>query len=118
MQKYFIKKLINKSVSFLKEDEHHILKVMRLKEHDKVIAIDKSGNKYLCKLNSLNPLRATVIEQIIEDTTNPFEINVFQPTIKPSHLELAIQKACEMNVTNFYIFSSNIFVIKITHIQN
>ncbi len=115
MQKYFIKKIVNDSVSFLPEDEHHILKVMRCVIDDKVIAIDKNGNKYLCAITSLDPLRATIKEKIIEDTTNPFELNVFQPTIKPSHLELSIQKACEMNVNNFYIFNSELSQGNIKH---
>ncbi len=115
MQKYFIKKIVKDSVSFLSEDEHHILKVMRCKIDDEVIAIDTNGNKYLCVIASLDPLRATIKEKIIEDTTNVFELNVFQPTIKPSHLELAIQKACEMNVTNFYIFNSELSQGNIKH---
>ncbi len=115
MQKYFIKKIINDSVSFLPEDEHHIIKVMRLKEKDQVIAIDKNGNKFLVALTSLIPLRAQIVEKLIEDTTNPFELNVFQPTIKPSHLETAIQKACELNVSNFYIFNSELSQGNIKH---
>ncbi len=115
MQKYFIKKIVNDSVSFQPDDEHHILKVMRLKVKDQIIAIDKNGNKFLCELNSLEPLRGLIIEKLIEDTTNLFELNVFQPTIKPNHLELAIQKACEMNVNNFYIFNSELSQGNIKH---
>lgn len=115
MQKYFVKKIVGDSVSFLSDDEHHILKVMRYKIGDEVIAISEQGHKYLVTLTNLSPLRAQIKETIIEDTTNPFELHVYQASIKPSHVEIAIQKACELNVNHFYLFNAELSQGHIKH---
>lgn len=106
MQKYFVKKCVNNVVSFLNEDEHHILKVMRMHEGDQIIAFH-NNRKYLTKIVNINPLRAEIINEIIDDTNNHFSLNVFMANIKPNKMEIAIQKACELNVDNFYIFNAH-----------
>lgn len=115
MQKYFINKIVNNVVSFQKQDELHITKVMRYKIDDKIIVIDNNSRKYVASLSSLNPLRAKIINEILDDVTNPCELNVFQASIKPNHMEIAISKACELNVTNFYIYNSNLSQNNIKH---
>lgn len=107
MQKFFIAKMKDQTVSFHEIDAHHILKVMRLTTDDQVIGI-YDQQKYLCQITTVEPLRAIVIEKLIDDTTNNFNLNLFQASIKPNAMELAIIKACELNVTNFYIFNAQL----------
>lgn len=114
MQKYFINKIVDDIVSLTKNDEHHLINVLRVKEDDEFIAI-KDNKKYLCQIISINPLRSKIIQEIKQDTTNNFIINVFQASIKPNHMEIAIIKACELNVNNFYIFNANYSQHNIVH---
>ena len=108
MQKYFVKKIVGDIVSFIEQDDVHITKVMRLNVGDNIIAIDNNSKKFKCSITSLSPVRARILEQIYEDTTNNFCLNVYQASIKSNHMEIAIAKACELNVTNFFIFESNL----------
>lgn len=107
MQKFFIAKMKDQTVSFHEIDTRHILTVMRLTINDQIIGIYEQ-QKYLCQITTTDPLRAVVVEKIIEDTTNHFNLNIFQASIKPSAMELAIIKACELNATNFYIFNAQL----------
>lgn len=115
MQKYFINKIVNNVVSFQKQDELHITKVMRYKIDDKIIVIDNNSKRYIASILNLNPLRAQIINQVNQDVENPCELNVFQASIKPNHMEIAITKACELNVNNFYIYNANLSQNNIKH---
>ncbi|MGL4948705.1 MAG: 16S rRNA (uracil(1498)-N(3))-methyltransferase [Mycoplasma sp.] len=114
MQKVFAKKIVDDIVSISKEDEHHLLNVIRYKLNDQII-ITNQAKKYLCYLLSIEPMRFKIIEEIKMDIKNEFEINVFQASIKQNHMEIAIIKACELNVDNFYIFKSELSQNNIQH---
>lgn len=114
MQKYLINKIIDNNVSFVDDQTHHIVNVMRNKVGSQIIGLDKN-QKYLCEIISLKPLRAKILSKIDEIIKNDFELNVFQASIKPTHMEFAIIKACELNANNFYIFNANLSQKNIVH---
>lgn len=114
MQKYFVNKIIDNIVSFDETNQKHIVKVMRMKIGNQLISIN-NNKKYLCELISIEPVRAKIIEEIINDTKNNFELNIFLSSIKESRIEIAIAKATELNANNFYIFNSKLSQNNIKH---
>ena len=104
MQKLFIDKTqFQQTIQLDKNQTQHYLKVLRMKIGDPLIVICDT-QKYLYEVTRIKPFTITIIHEIAEDTTNPFEINVFLGVIKTKHLELAIQKAAELNVNHFYLY--------------
>lgn len=104
MQKIFInKKNFNQTITLDKDKSKHLLKVLRMQLNDEVIIIC-DNKKYLYHIIDINPCKISLIKQVYDETKNTFEINIIFGAIKPKHLELAIQKATEMNANNFYIY--------------
>lgn len=105
MHKFYLTKIDHAEGYLNHDDEYHLLKVLRQQVGDQFIGIYAS-QKYLCKIINCKPLSITVMQQFNEDTTNPFNLNVYLASVKPAAMELAIVKACELNVHHFYIFNS------------
>ena len=62
MQRYFASIDKNFDVCFSKDDEHHILHVMRMKSNDEIEVVD-NGKVFLCRIDKTNPL--TVVSEIV-----------------------------------------------------
>ncbi len=104
MHSFFAKSLINNIVTFSKEDEKHILKVLRLKINAQ-INVNFNQEKYLAIINNIQPLTAMIIKSLSFENKK-YQINAFVSSIKPKYMELAIQKATEIGADHFYIFKS------------
>ena len=62
MQRYFASLLDTEHVQLTKDDEHHLLHVMRMKKDDEIEAV--ADNKlYLCKIKSVNPLDIYIVHE-------------------------------------------------------
>lgn len=114
MQKYLINKIRDNTISFIDDQTHHIINVMRNKVGSQLIGLD-NNQQYLCEIISIKPLRAKIINKIDQIVKNDFELNVFQASIKSAHMDLCIIKACELNANNFYIFEANLSQKNIIH---
>lgn len=114
MQKYLINKIRDNIASFIDDQTHHIINVMRNKVGSQLIGLD-NNQQYLCEIISIKPLRAKIINKIDIVVKNDFELNVFQASIKSAHMDLSIIKACELNTNNFYIFNANLSQKNIVH---
>ena len=66
MQRYFANIDKDFNVCFSKEDEHHILHVMRMKVADEIEVVDNQ-KVYLCRIDKTNPLEVSVIHEISND---------------------------------------------------
>ncbi len=113
MHNFFAKSKKDNIVTFSNEDEKHILKVLRLKINDE-INVNFNQKKYLAVINSIRPLTAMIIQPILVENKK-YQINAFVSSIKPKYMEIAIQKATEIGVDNFYIFKSFFSQNNITH---
>lgn len=99
MKNFFIKKIKDNICFFYDDDINHLKNVLRIKLNDKITCIF-DGKKYLCRINSLNPLNALIIQE-----NNDFcefknhEIKLYQAVIKPKHMEWILAKCTELGVS-------------------
>ncbi|WP_423364179.1 RsmE family RNA methyltransferase [Mycoplasma sp. P36-A1] len=103
MQQYMIhnSKFNNNKVEFIKDDLHHIYKVMRHNFNDKVEVVNINTNKkYLASLND-DSQSATIIKEIEHSSELNHELVLAYGLVKADKLEFVIQKAAELGVTKF-----------------
>ena len=110
MQHYFVN-IVNSKICFTKQDEHHILRVMRMRVNDEIIAIFNK-KEYLCEIISLNPLDVTIKEEL--NTNNEFDKNItlFFALAKGDKIDLVIQKATELGVSKIVLIQTKNCVTK------
>lgn len=83
-----------------KEDEHHLLRVLRATEGMQVeLVLD--GAPYLATIDSLKPLHFTIGEALI-NTESPLEIHLFQGYSKGDKMDFVFQKGTELGAQHFY----------------
>lgn len=102
MKNFFPYKLKNNFFFFCQDDENHIKNVVRLKLGEKIIC-NYDNKKYLCSINSLEPLNAIIHNLLpISYEFNNITIDLYQAIIKPKYMEWIISKCTEMQINNFY----------------
>jgi len=89
-------------VEFSQEATHQIVRVLRLRRHDEVIALDGMGMEYVVRLEELQP---TVTGSIVEPRANQGEprtrVTLYLGMLKAAKLELVLQKGTEIGVSRF-----------------
>ena len=115
-QKFYI----NKKIILEKSSAHHLLKVLRKKEGDKIILFDGKGNSCIAVITSVS--RSQLELEIIDLNERTFrsgvEINLGQSSIKSDPLHLIIQKATELGVVSFCPLITDRSVVKIKMTKN
>ena len=110
MQRYFAS--IDKSfnVCLPKEDEHHILHVMRMKNNDEIEVVDNE-KVYLCRIDKTNPLEVSVIHEISNDVEIKEDITLLFALTKGDKTDLVLQKATELGVKKVALITSERTVV-------
>ena len=110
MQRYFAQ--IDKSfnVCFSKEDEHHILHVMRMKNNDEIEVVD-NGKVFLCRIDKTSPLVVSVIHEISNDVEIKEDITLLFALTKGDKTDLVLQKATELGVKKVALITSERTVV-------
>lgn len=82
-----------------KNDIHHILRVLRLKEKDKIIVLDGLGNEYQVIITSiaLDGIKGKVVEKVTH--LQKKELILVQALPKMSKMDLIVSKCTELGVT-------------------
>ena len=111
MQRYFCNDKENNEYLLSKDDSYHILKVMRMNIHDKIEIVDNK-HVYLCEINNINPVKAKVINEIIEQHENEKNIILIQSLVNENKMDYILQKGCELGVNEFYSLKAANCVIK------
>lgn len=113
MQKF---RVINKNfkVYFDKNDEQHIVKVLRKKIGDTIECYDNNGSFLITEIISINPLRVKILKETKVDI-KPYPIVAYIGLIKKNNFELIVEKLNELNITKIVpvVFSrsqNNIFL--------
>jgi len=96
------KDLNTDSLEILGKEAHHIANVLRLKEGTTVGLFDGFGYKAIGSILSVTSDRVLVelTNDRVANTEPPVEITLYQALPKKDKLELIIQKATELGVTN------------------
>ena len=113
MQRYFAS-VTKTNIILSKEDSFHLLKVMRAKVDDEIIAMDKE-QLYRGKVVSLRPL---IIENkgFYREQNRELSVNttLFFALAKGDKIDLVIQKATELGVTNIVLTKTIRSIVKIS----
>lgn len=82
-------------------ESHHLRRVLRLREGDRVVAFDGAGREYLCRIERVGDDR--VLLRILKEDQPPVEspllIRLAQAVIKGEKFDWVVQKATELGVT-------------------
>ena len=111
MQRYFASIDQDFYVHLSKDDEHHVLHVMRMKIGDEIEVVD---NKvlYLCRLDSTNPLVISMVHEIASDVEINEDVTLLYALTKGDKTDLVLQKATELGVKKVALIQSERTVVK------
>ena len=101
MQRYFINQVIQsvgEMISVPKEQEHHMVKVMRMNIGECCEIVDKKEQLYIAKLTQVSPLELTIEEYKEQNVELPIDVTIFVGLSKGDKLETIVQKATELGV--------------------
>ena len=110
MQRYFVSINQDQSVQLSPNDEHHILHVMRMKKGDEIEVVD-NGKVFLCRLDSLNPFKVSIIHEIANDVEIKEDITLLFALTKGDKVDLVLQKATELGVKKVALITSERTVV-------
>ncbi len=111
MQRYFASIDQDFYVHPSKEDEHHILHVMRMKKGDEIEVVHQQ-KLFLCRVDSFNPLIVSVIHEIANDVEIKEEITLLFALTKGDKTDLVLQKATELGVKRIALIETERTVVK------
>jgi len=83
-----------------KDDIHHILRVLRLKEKEPIIVLDGLGNEYNVVITSIG--KDVITGKIVEKVTHPpkkIELTLIQALPKIAKMDLVISKCTELGIS-------------------
>lgn len=110
--RYFLTQLNNDTAIVAGAEAAHLIKVMRIKEGDKLILTDKTGYDYNAVVSCIE--KSEIHFQIISKEKNPAEptknLTVFMALPKSDKLEFITQKMCELGAVKMVPFVSEFCV--------
>lgn len=101
MQRYFINQVIQsvgEMISVPKEQEHHMIKVMRMNVGECCEIVDEKEQLYIAKLTQVSPLELVIEEPKEQQVELPIDVTIFVGLSKGDKLETIVQKATELGV--------------------
>ena len=101
MQRYFINQVIQsvgEKISVLKDQEHHMVKVMRMNVGECCEIVDEKEQLYIAKLTQVSPLELVIEEHKEQLVELPIDVTIFVGLSKGDKLETIVQKATELGV--------------------
>ena len=101
MQRYFINQVVQsvgEKISVLKDQEHHMVKVMRMNIEECCEIVDEKEQLYIAKITQLSPFELTIEEHKEQNVELPIDVTIFVGLSKGDKLETIVQKATELGV--------------------
>ncbi len=99
-------------VFLTKDDEHHLLNVMRAKTKEKIEVVDE-GELYLAQVENTSPLEIKIIERINRNTELGVKLIIGFSLLKGGHDELVLMKGTELGAYAFLPFISERTIIRL-----
>ena len=111
MQRYFAHINHQSQVGLSKEDEHHLLHVMRMKTNDEIEVVEDE-KLYLCRIDTINPLKISVVHEIASDVEINEDVTLLFALTKGDKIDLVVQKATELGVKRIALIESERTIVK------
>ena len=113
MQRYFSEKKQNDYLFLNDDDLYHIRKVMRMKDNDK-IEIVYNEKLFLAQIQNLcDDIKFKIIDEMDSDISKIPFVTLIIPFLKESKVDLILQKASEMGVSQFILCPMERCMVKI-----
>lgn len=116
MQRYFSDKKIDNKFILSDNDYYHISRVMRMKDDDNIEVV-YNNEVYICKLEFLNNNINVYIIKRINSKNDKLNITLFVPLVKEQKMDLILQKATELGVTNIIPIITSRSIVKVDNIK-
>lgn len=112
MQRYFAKEIIDNEITLHSEDIHHIKHVMRMNTNDNIEVV-YNKNVYLCNIDDIKDFKISIIDKV-ESNNNKYPfIRLIVPNLKEQKMDLILQKATEIGVSEIVIVPFNRSMVKL-----
>lgn len=110
MQRYF--SIDNNKIVLDSGDVHHILNVMRGRVGDQFEVV---FNKkiYVMEISSIKPFNYIKVNEYVHDSELPCKLILILAPVKGSHFDFALQKACELGVSEIVLINTKYGVVKL-----
>lgn len=112
MQRYFVKKKNKENFILEDSDIHHIKKVMRYQNDDK-IEIVFNNTVYLCNIDDINSLKLSIIDEYVEDRELNVKLTIAISLVQEQKFDLIIQKLTELGVSSIIPIKTERSIVKI-----
>ncbi len=116
MRRFFIDEINPEDgVCSLPEKEvRHMIKVLRMKQGDRVILMDGKGRRFESVIEhiSRHEASARITMELPELSSSPVAINICQAVLKPRMMDYMVEKTSELGVSRITPFYSGRTVIK------
>jgi len=117
MNRFFVDKnnIMEDTILINGEDVNHIKNVLRLKVEDEINICDGDSNEYRVTINNIekNIVECKILERKISNTEPPLKIKLYQGLPKSTKMDLIIQKATEIGVSQIIPIITDRTVVKI-----
>lgn len=107
----FFGKYLNGSLNLSEDDVFHLTKVLRIRTAE-VIEVVADGHLFECSVASFNPFSLTIISEKSLLITKKPEVTLLYALPKGDKLDLVIQKAVELGVSNIILVETTNAVVK------
>jgi len=112
MQRYFVKEKNNNNFILENSDAHHIKKVMRCKNNDKIeIVYDKTV--YLCNIDNIENLKLSIIDSYTEDRLSNVNLTIAISLVQEQKFDLILQKLTELGIDSIIPLKTERSIVKI-----
>jgi len=117
LRRFFIEEIKEKDgICAIPEPEaRHIIKVLRMRQGDRLILMDSKGERFEASIESLSRRKLTVklIKKLPTPPDSPVSIDICQAVIKPRVMDYMIEKTSELGISNIHPFYSERTIIKL-----
>jgi len=112
MQRYFVKEKNNDNFILSNSDIHHIKKVMRCNNNDKIeIVFDK--RVYVCNIDEIETLTLSIIDSYEEDRDSNIDLTIAVSLVQEQKFDLILQKLTELGVNSIIPVKTERSIVKI-----
>lgn len=112
MQRYFVKEKNNNEFILEDSDIHHIKKVMRCHNNDKIEIVYKN-KVYLCNIDDIDNLKLNIIDSYEEDRELNINLTIAVSLVQEQKFDLILQKLTELGVSSIIPLKTERSIIKI-----